>query len=75
MTDYLDLAKSVCVEPRLLAEQLERQAVTAATGASAFGPLPFMAACLREEAEYVRQHGPRPLIDAWRDPEEAANEP
>lgn len=33
----------------------------------------------RKEAEYVRQHGPRPLIDAWRDPEEealgCANEP
>lgn len=60
MTDFFDLARETCVEPRLLAERLERQAVTAATGASAFGKLPFMAMCLRSEAEYVRQHGPRP---------------
>jgi hypothetical protein len=66
MTDYLDLAKSVCVEPRLLAEKLERQAhyptpdemdamaEGCERGISLLGRDNFMAGALRAYAEHLR---------------------
>ena len=75
---FFDLAKSIAVEPytKPTADQLEGMAETAASGASLFGPLPFMAMCLKSEAERVRQHGPRLSWDEWLARNaEAANEP